>query len=126
MSKKTIAVLGASTDRGKYGNKCVRAYLHAGWDVYPVNARSDTVEGLQAYKKLADVPVALDRVSVYLPPPVTLEMIPEMAAKGAGEVWLNPGAGDQQVVDAVQAAGLATVSACSIVAIGLSPSQFPG
>lgn len=125
MGKKTIAVLGASTDRGKYGNKCVRAYVHAGWDVYPVNSWSDTIEGLPVSKKLADVPVELDRISVYLPPSVSLELIPEMAAKGAREVWFNPGAADQQVVDAARAAGLATVSACSIVALGLRPSQFP-
>jgi predicted CoA-binding protein len=125
MSRKTIAVLGASTDRGKYGNKCVRAYLHAGWDVYPVNAWSDTIEGLKVSQRLADVPVELDRISVYLPPPVTLEMVPEMAAKGAGEVWFNPGSADRQVVDAARAAGLTTVSACSIVDVGLRPSQFP-
>jgi predicted CoA-binding protein len=125
MKKETIAVLGASQDRSKYGNKCVRAYVHAGWDVYPVNPRGDAIEGLRVFARLADVPVELDRISVYLPPPVTLEMIPEMAAKGAGEVWLNPGSADQRVVDAAREAGLTTVSACSIVAIGLRPSQFP-
>jgi len=122
---QTIAVLGASNRREKFGNKCVRAYAHQGWKVYPINPTESEVEGHTAYRKLADVPVALDRVSVYLPPPVSLEMIPEIAAKGAHEVWFNPGAADAAVLEKARAAGLEAIAACSIVAIGLSPSQFP-
>ena len=123
--KSTIAVLGASKHREKFGNKCVRAFLHAGWDVYPVNFWGEEIEGLPVYKKLADVPVELDAISVYLPPPVTIEMISEMAAKGAGKVWFNPGSADGKVLEAARAAGLNAVNACSIVDVGLSPSQFP-
>ena len=121
----TIAVLGASKHRDKFGNKCVRAYIQAGWDVYPVNRSGDEIEGLPVYGKLADVPVELDRVSVYLPPPVTIEVIPEIAEKGAREVWFNPGSADPKVFDAAREAGLEAVDGCSIVDIGLSPSQFP-
>lgn len=124
-AKQTIAVLGASNRREKFGNKCVRAYAHAGWEVFPINPTESVVEGHPAYRKLADVPVALDRVSVYLPPPVSAEMIPELAAKGAREVWFNPGAADAAVLDQARAAGVNAIDGCSIVAIGLSPSQFP-
>jgi predicted CoA-binding protein len=123
--KKTIAVLGASSDHAKFGNKCVRAYVQAGWDVYPVNPKGGEFEGLAAYVRLADVPVALDRISVYLPPVITMATIPEMVEKGAGEVWLNPGSADHRVVDAARTAGLHVVDACSIVALGLTPAQFP-
>jgi hypothetical protein len=125
MNDKTIAVLGASKQRGKFGNKCVRAYLHAGWDVYPVHWTDDEIEGLAVYEKLADVPVELDRISVYLPPPVTMEVLPEIAEKGAREVWFNPGSADSRVLAAARAAGIAAVDGCSIVDVGLSPSQFP-
>ena len=123
--KSTIAVLGASKQRDKFGNKCVRAYQHAGWDVYPVNGSGDEIEGLPVYRRLADVPVELDRISVYLPPPVVIEVLPEIADKGAGEVWFNPGSADRRVFDAARGAGLKAVDGCSIVDIGLSPSQFP-
>ena len=123
---KTIAVLGASKDRSKFGNKCVRAYLESGWEVYPVNLGSgDPIEGKTTYRHLADVPVALDRISVYLPPPVTLELLGDMAAKGAGEIWLNPGTADAGVLDEARRKGLNVRPGCSIVDIGLSPSQFP-
>jgi len=120
-----IAILGASSDRGKFGNKAVRAYVHAGWEVLPVNPREAEIEGVPAYRSLADVPGDLDRISVYLPPPVTLGLVPAVAARGAGEVWLNPGAASPELVAALQKAGVEPVSGCSIVDIGLSPSQFP-
>lgn len=123
--KQTVAVLGASNRREKYGNKCVRAYAHAGWEVYPINPTEIEVEGHTAFRKLADIPVGLDRISVYLPPPVSAEMIPEIAAKGAGQVWFNPGAADATVLERARAAGLNAIAGCSIVDIGLVPAQFP-
>lgn len=126
--KKTVAILGASRLRHKFGNKSVRAHLHAGWDVHPVNLSpaEGSIEGLETVSKLADVAVAkLDRISVYLPPPVTMELLPEIAASGAAEVWFNPGSADHRVLDAARALGIRAVDGCSIVDLGLSPSQFP-
>lgn len=126
MSKKTIAVVGASSRRSKYGNKCVRAYQHVGWDVYPVNPNEAEVEGLATFASVNDVPVPLDRISVYLPPPRSLKLIPDLAEKGAGEVWFNPGAADREVLEAAKEAGINVVSGCSIVDVGVSPGMFPG
>jgi uncharacterized protein len=122
---KTIAVLGASSNRAKYGNKCVRAYLEAGWEVFPVNPREAEVEGRKAYARLADVPADLERVSVYLPPPVTGDVLPEIEAKGAREVWFNPGSADERILEEARRLGLPVHAGCSIVDIGLSPLQFP-
>lgn len=123
---KSIAVLGASRDRSKYGNKCVRAYHDAGWQVFPVNLGSaDAIEGLATVRRLADVPGDLDRISVYLPPPVTLELLAEIAEKGAGEVWFNPGSADARVLEESRRLGIAARPGCSIVDIGVSPAQFP-
>jgi len=125
MPAPTIAILGASPDRAKFGNKAVRAYLQRGYDVYPVNPKGGHIEGLAAYRALADVPAAhLDRVSVYLPPPVLLGVLDEIAAKGCGELWLNPGCDTPQVVEKAQRLGLNVIAACSIVALGVSPSDF--
>jgi uncharacterized protein len=123
---KTIAVLGASHHRHKFGNKCVRAYKEAGYEVFPVNPGESEVEGLPAYRALADVPAELTRISVYLPPPLTLEMLPDIAAKGAEEVWFNPGSADAKVLEEARRLGIPARPGCSIVDIGFSPAQFPG
>jgi uncharacterized protein len=122
----SVAILGASADRSKFGNKAVRAFLARGYTVYPVNPKGGEVEGLPVYKSLADIPpdVKLDRISVYLPPAVGLKTLPEIAARGADEIWLNPGSESDELVTAAEKQGLNVIQACSIVAIGESPHRF--
>jgi len=124
MSKPAVAVVGASNDRSKFGNKAVRAYLQQGYDVYPVNPKEETIEGLTCYKSVLDVPAELDRITVYLPPVVGVKILDEIAAKGAKEVWLNPGAESDEVVQRATALGLRPIVACSILGVGQDPEQF--
>jgi predicted CoA-binding protein len=123
--KKTIAVIGASGDRKKYGNKCVRAYKAAGWTVFPVNPNVDTVEGIQAFPSIQDVPDDIERISVYVPPKLGKTMIAEWVDKQHQELWLNPGAADAELLREARELGLNPIEGCSIVDIGMSPSQFP-
>ncbi len=122
--KQTIAVVGASRDRAKYGNRCVRAYAAEGWRVFPVNPGADEVEGHPAYPSITEVPGELHRISVYLPPKVTDRAIPELADRGAWEVWFNPGSADAEVLARARDYGLNVVDGCSIRDIGRAPSEF--
>ena len=124
MSHKTIAIIGASKDRNKFGNKAVRAFLQQGYEVYPVNPREETIEGLRAFKSIADVPVRPQKISVYLPPPVLLRVLPEIAARGCDEFWLNPGTESDEVLAEAERLGLNVIQACSIVGVGVSPANL--
>jgi predicted CoA-binding protein len=121
---KTVAVIGASTDRAKFGNKAVRAYLLRGFTVYPVNPKEASIEGQPAFKSIAEVPVRPNLVSVYLPPPVLLKVLPDIAAKGCDELWLNPGTESDEVLALAEQLKLNVIQACSIVGIGLSPENM--
>ena len=121
---KTIAIIGASNDRAKFGNKAVRAFQQQGWTVFPVNPKDTSVEGLTAFKSISDVPVRPDSVSVYLPPAVLLKMLPDIAAKGCDELWLNPGTESDQVLAEAERLKLNVVQACSIVGVGVSPGAL--
>ncbi|HZI32864.1 MAG TPA: CoA-binding protein [Candidatus Binatia bacterium] len=121
---KTIAIIGASADRGKFGNKAVRAFLQQGWAVYPVNPRESRIEGVPAFKSIAEVPARPHLVSAYLPPPALLKVLPEIAARGCDELWLNPGTESAEVMAEAERLGLNVVQACSIVGIGMSPAAF--
>ena len=68
--------------------------------------------------------IKLDRISVYLPPAVGLKMLPQIAARGCNELWLNPGSESDDLVAAAEKAGLNVIQACSIVAIGESPHEY--
>jgi len=125
MSRKSVAIIGASTDRSKFGNKAVRAYMDQEWEVYPVNPKGGTIEGVTAYTSLADVRGSVDRVSLYLPPQAGVNVLPEIAAKKPDEFFVNPGAESDELVEKAKELGLEPIVACSIVAIGASPSDLP-
>ncbi|MDR3459390.1 MAG: CoA-binding protein [Verrucomicrobiae bacterium] len=120
---KTIAIIGASADRSKFGNKAVRAFVRQGFTVYPVNPKETGIEGLPAFKSIAEVPVRPNLVSVYLPPAVLVKVLPDIAARGCDELWLNPGTESDEVLIAAERLGLKVIQACSIVGIGMSPED---
>jgi uncharacterized protein len=124
MSTKNIAIIGASNDRAKFGNKSVRAFRQQGYEVFPVNPREETIEGLRAFKSIRDVPVRPQMVSVYLPPSVLLKVLPDIAARGCDELWLNPGTESDEVIAEAERLGLNIVQACSIVGVGVSPDEL--
>ncbi len=126
MTKPTVAILGASADRGKFGNKSVRAHAQAGYEVFPVNPKGGQIEGLTVYRSLAEVPVEhLSRISVYLPPRVGLAALAEIAAKSSDEVWFNPGSESEEILILARKLGINAIADCSIVDLGVSPAQFP-
>ena len=107
MSQPTVAIIGASADRAKFGNKSVRAHLAQGYEVFPINPKGGEIEGLKAFTSIADIPVErLDRVSLYVPPAVGLALLEEIAAKGCNELWLNPGSESDELATRARALGL--------------------
>jgi len=126
MTKPSVAIVGASSNRSKFGNKAVRAHLQEGYEVYPVNPKGGQIEGLPVSNSLQEVPVErLDRVSMYVPPEIGLEMLEEIAAKRPAEFWLNPGSESPELVQKAERLGLHTVQACSIRNLGIDPAELP-
>ncbi len=123
--KKTVAIVGASGDRSKFGNKAVRAYLAEGWEVYPVNPGGGTIEGLRVYTRLLEVPGRLDRLALYVPAVVGVQLLPQIAAAAPAEFYVNPGAESPELVAQATALGLEPILSCAIVALGVEPASIP-
>jgi uncharacterized protein len=121
---KTVAVIGASNNRHKYGNKALRAFASRGHTVYAINPHEQEIEGLRAYKSVLDVPGPIDMATVYVHADAGLRVMEDIAAKQIPEVWLNPGADDDEVVKRAQELGLRPIQACSILGIGERPGNY--
>ena len=118
---RVVAVIGASSNRNKFGNRAVRAFQQQGYTVVPINPHEAAVEGLTAYASVLDVPGTIDMASFYLPPEIGLQVIDDVARKGIPEVWLNPGAESDALIARAKALHIQPIVACSIVAIGQNP-----
>ncbi len=121
---KTVAVVGASSNRNKFGNKAFRAFQKKGYTVIPVNPNEPEVEGVKTFASVADIPGHVDMVTIYVPAAVGIRVMDEVAKKGTKEVWLNPGADDDAVIARARELGLEPVVACSIVGIGENPRNY--
>jgi predicted CoA-binding protein len=122
---KTVAVVGASNDRHKFGNKALRAFQAEGHTVIPINPHETQVEGIRAYASVLEVPGPIDMATVYVQPEIATALLGEFEQKRIPEIWINPGAEDVALMEEARRRGLNVIYACSIVALGRSPAQFP-
>jgi uncharacterized protein len=119
---KVVAVIGASNNRHKFGNKAVRAYLRHGYTVIPINPHETEVEGLKTFPSVLDVPGPIDMATFYVPPDIGEQVIEEVARlPQIPEVWLNPGADSDELIAKARSLSIRPIVACSIVAAGQNP-----
>jgi predicted CoA-binding protein len=121
---KTVAVVGASSNRRKFGNKALRAFQAQGYHVIPINPNEREVEGMATFASVKDVPGSIDMATVYVPPDVTLRLLDDFQQKQIPEIWVNPGAEDDAVMAEARRRGINVIFACSIIGIGRRPSDF--
>ena len=119
-----VAIIGASNDRGKFGNKALRAFRSQGYTAIPINPHESLVEGERAYASVLDYPGPIDEATLYVQPEIGVSVMDEIAAKQIGTVWLNPGADAPEVVARARTLGLSPRVACSIIGVGESPGDY--
>ena len=121
---KTVAVVGASSDRNKFGNKALRAFQSEGHTVIPINPNEREVEGLTTYPSVLDVPGPIDMATVYVQPDIAMRLLDEFEQKGIPEVWINPGAETDDMIATARQRKTKVIFACSIIGVGRSPHEF--
>lgn len=122
LASPAFAVVGASTDRSKYGNKVLRCYLQHGRKAYPVNPKAPEVEGQKAYPTLAALPEKVAAISVITPPEVTEQVVRAAHAAGVRHVWMQPGAESDEAIRAAESLGMSVIAdgSCLLVVLGYS------
>ncbi len=114
------AVVGASRNRAKYGNKVLRVYIQNKRHVLPVNPNADKVEGLTAYADLASLPEPVHGISVITPPDVTESIVEQAVQLGIKHIWMQPGAESDRAIERAQQAGMNVIAGgpCALVVLG--------
>ncbi len=126
LADSPFAVVGASTQRAKYGNKILRCYVQNGRRAIPINPSAGIIEGLDARATLSDVEEPIHGVSIITPPEVTEEVLEEIIALGIEHVWIQPGAESARAVERAREAGLNCIvgGACLLVVLGYREHVF--
>lgn len=99
LDKKVWAVVGATQNTSKFGNKIVKKLKEFGYDVYPVNPVYDEVEGLKCYKSLTDLPLKPDCISVVVAPEKANLTVEEAKKNKVEYMWFQPGAFSEKTIE---------------------------
>ncbi len=116
------AVVGASQDRRKFGNKVLRTYLQCGMPVYAVNPNRAPIERTITVATLAELPVSVHGISIITPPSVTEQIVDEAIAAGIGHLWMQPGAESASAIRRAEDASLSVIAGgpCLLVELGFA------
>ncbi|KTD33697.1 CoA-binding protein [Legionella nautarum] len=98
-TSSAYAVIGASTNREKFGNKVLRCYLQHYKTVYPVNPTEGFIEGLACINNIADLPETVASISIITPPIITEKVVEQAIKKGIKNIWIQPGAESETAID---------------------------
>lgn len=116
VSKKVWAIVGASENTQKFGNRIYRNLKQAGYEVYGVNPNAETADGDLVFPTLADLPVKPDVVDVVVPSWVGRRIAEDAANAGIPIFWLQPGAESDELISYAESLGLNVIhDACAMV-----------
>jgi len=116
VGRRVWAVVGASQDQRKYGNRIYHSLRNAGYTVYPVNPRGGELNGATVYSSLADLPQPPEVIDLVVPPPVTERVVEEAHELGLTRIWMQPGAESEAAIQYCQEHAMKVIyEACAMV-----------
>ncbi|KAG0064119.1 hypothetical protein BGZ89_009363 [Linnemannia elongata] len=112
-AEQKFAVVGASTNRSKFGNKVLRWYQENGYpSVTPVNPKEPIIESLACVPSLSSLPGPHTdyHVSIITPPTVTKSILEEAHKNGIRRVWLQPGVESDAALEFAKEKGMQVIA----------------
>ena len=95
----SIALIGASNDRSKYGNKIYRDLRNKGYNVTPINPKEEKIEGDRAYTSIEEMKKLPDIANFVVPPPVAIKIAQNITNLGIKHLWFQPGSESKELED---------------------------
>ena len=122
LQSPAFAVVGASKDRHKFGNKVLRCYIEHHLIVYPVNPNEDTIENLKCLKNILKLPNEVLSISIITPPAITALIVDEAIQKGIKHIWMHPGAENLNAIQKAKKNNINVIAngPCILVELGFN------
>jgi len=119
-SSAAFGVVGASSNRQKFGNRVLRCYMQHGKQAIPVNPNESEIEGIACVKDVENLPAEVKSISMITPPAVTEQLVPRAIAHGIANIWMQPGAESPAAVALCRAKGINVIAdgSCLLVVLG--------
>ena len=120
LTAPVFGVVGASTNRDKYGNKVLRCYQQNDLRVIPVHPKEKQVEGLDCVASVADLSAEVQSISIITPPQITEKVVEQAAAHGIKNIWMQVGSESPAAVTYCEEQGLNVIAdgSCVLVVLG--------
>ncbi len=109
LAQKNWAVIGASPDPSRYGNKIIKKLKNGGYNIFPINPKYDEIEGLKSYAKLADIAEEVDCISMVVNKEIATKAVEEAAEKKVKYIWFQPNTYNAEIVQKAEDKGILTV-----------------
>lgn len=120
LAGRVYAVVGASTNREKYGNKVLRCYMQNDLVAWPVHPTEEEIEEITCARDLMSLPEDVHGVSIITPPKITEQVVEDAAKAGIKRLWMQPGAENEASVARAKELGMHVIAGgpCLLVALG--------
>jgi len=120
LDAKVYGVVGASTDRHKFGNKVLRCYVQNGYQAIPVNPKEKEIEGIPCVATVLDLPDDVTSISIITPPSVTEKVVDLAIQKGIKNIWMQPGAESSAAISKCREHNINVIAdgSCLLVVLG--------
>ncbi len=120
LSSKAFGVVGASSNRKKFGNKVLRCLLLNNMTTYPVNPNEKIIEGLACISDVRGLPASVESISIITPPKITELIIEDIVGTEIQNVWMQPGAESEVAIARAHQLGLNIIAGgpCILVELG--------
>ena len=92
-----IALVGASNDKSKFGNRIYRDLRSKGYNVVPINPKDENIEGDKAYTSIQMMEELPDIVNLVVPPPIAMKVAQNVVELGVKYLWFQPGSESNEI-----------------------------
>lgn len=112
---KNVIVLGASDKADRYSNKAVKFLVEKGYNVIPVHPRVKVIDNIEVLKSIDSITSDIDTVTLYVNPSLLENYVDSLLTKNIRRVIFNPGTESESVKEKLEAKGIETIEACTLV-----------